>query len=139
LGLPRCGGVPTLSFCFWEGFAQIGERSILTTSYPSGAQKNRHFFQLERKDYRDKGCKSWDVEFADMPPQSLIVPFVRQHPDAVEERFQRREVVKFVIRCNKNASRREKTRKRVRKSARHPQRRYACRHMANNRQEDIGG
>jgi hypothetical protein len=63
----------------------------------SGAQKNRHFFQLERGDYRDKGGKSWDVEIEDMLPQSLIEAFVQQHPGAVEERFQRREVVKFVI------------------------------------------
>jgi superfamily II DNA or RNA helicase len=62
-----------------------------------GAQKNRHFFQLERKDYGDKGGKSWDVEIEDMLPQALVEGFVRQHPDAVEERFQRREVVKFVI------------------------------------------
>jgi hypothetical protein len=62
-----------------------------------GAQKNRHFFQLERKDYKDKGGKSWDVEIEDMLPQALVEAFVRQHPDAVEERFQRREVVKFVI------------------------------------------
>jgi hypothetical protein len=69
-----------------------------------GAQKNRHFFQLARADYKDKGGKSWDVEIEDMLPQTLIVPFVRQHPDAVEERFQRRtampagrQVVKFVI------------------------------------------
>ena len=32
-----------------------------------------------------------------MLPQSLVEGFVRQHPDAVEERLQRREVVKFVI------------------------------------------
>ena len=62
-----------------------------------GAQKNRHFFQLARTEYKDKAGKSWDVEIEDMLPQALIVPFVRQHPDAVEERFQRREVVKFVI------------------------------------------
>ncbi len=62
-----------------------------------GAQKNRHFFQLERKEYKDKGGKSWDVEIEDMLPQLLIKAFVHQHPDAIEERFQRREVVKFVI------------------------------------------
>ncbi|MBL7063332.1 MAG: DUF3883 domain-containing protein [Anaerolineae bacterium] len=62
-----------------------------------GAQKNRHFFLLERKNYRDKGGKSWDVEIEDMLPQSLVEAFVRQYPDAVEERFQRREVVKYVI------------------------------------------
>jgi hypothetical protein len=27
-----------------------------------GAKKNRHFFQLARADYKDKGGKSWDVE-----------------------------------------------------------------------------
>jgi hypothetical protein len=62
-----------------------------------GAQKNRHFFLLTRDDYRDKGGKSWDVEIEDMLPQSLVETFVRQHPDAVEERFQRKEVSKFVI------------------------------------------
>jgi len=62
-----------------------------------GAQKNRHFFQLERRDFKDKGGKSWDVEIEDMLPQALVEGFVRQHPDAVEERLQRREVVKFVI------------------------------------------
>jgi hypothetical protein len=62
-----------------------------------GAQKNRHYFQLARADYKDKGGKSWDVEIEDILPQALIVPFVRRHPDAVEERFQRRKVVKFVI------------------------------------------
>jgi hypothetical protein len=65
-----------------------------------GAKKNRHFFQLARADYRDKGGKSWDVEIEDMLPQALIVPFVRQYPDAVEERFQRKDVVKFVINGN---------------------------------------
>ncbi len=62
-----------------------------------GAQKNQHFFQLARVDYKDKGGKSWDVEIEDMLPQALIEAFVRQHPEAVEERFQRRDVVKFVI------------------------------------------
>jgi len=62
-----------------------------------GAQKNRHFFQLERRDFKDKGGKSWDVEIEDMLPRSLVEGFVRQHPEAVEERLQRREVVKFVI------------------------------------------
>ena len=62
-----------------------------------GAQKNRHFFQLEHRDFKDKGGKSWDVEIEDMLPQSLVEGFVRQHPEAVEERLQRREVVKFVI------------------------------------------
>lgn len=32
-----------------------------------------------------------------MVPQSLVEALVRQHPDAVEERFQRREVAKYVI------------------------------------------
>ena len=62
-----------------------------------GAQKNRHFFQLARPDYKDKGGKSWDVEIEDMLPKALVEAFVRQYPDAVEERFQRRDVVKFVI------------------------------------------
>jgi hypothetical protein len=62
-----------------------------------GAQKNRHFFQLERVDYKDKGGKSWDVEIEDMLPQALVEDFVRQHPQAVEEQFQRREVSKYVI------------------------------------------
>ncbi len=62
-----------------------------------GAQKNRHFFQLERADYRDKGGKSWDVEIEDMLPAALIEAFASQHPEAVEERLQRHEVVKFVV------------------------------------------
>ena len=72
-------------------------RMAAEAMYRFGAQKNRHFFQLERKDYKDKGGKSWDVEIEDMLPQRLVEAFVRQHPDAVEERFQRRDVVKFVI------------------------------------------
>ncbi len=62
-----------------------------------GAQKNRHFFLLERKEYKDKGGKSWDVEIEDMLPQALIEGFVRQHPEAVEEQFQRRDVIKYVV------------------------------------------
>lgn len=62
-----------------------------------GAQKNRHFFQLSRPDYRDKGGKSWDVEIEDMLPQALVESFVQQHPEAIEERWQRGKVVKFVI------------------------------------------
>ena len=62
-----------------------------------GAQKNRHFFQLARADYRDKGGKSWDVEVEDMLPQGLIEAFVRQHPDAVEEQMRRKQIVKYVI------------------------------------------
>jgi hypothetical protein len=62
-----------------------------------GAHKGRHYFQLERPDYKDKGGKSWDVEIEDMLSPALIEAFVRQHPAAVEERFQRGEVVKVVI------------------------------------------
>jgi hypothetical protein len=63
----------------------------------SGAQKNRHFFQLERKNYKDKGGKSWDVEIEDMLPQALVEGFVQQYPEAVAERLQRGRVIKFVI------------------------------------------
>jgi hypothetical protein len=62
-----------------------------------GAQKNRHFFQLERPDYKDKSGKSWDVEIEDMLPWSLLESFINQYPDAVEERFQRGDVQKVVI------------------------------------------
>ncbi|MFZ5916063.1 MAG: helicase-related protein [Chloroflexota bacterium] len=62
-----------------------------------GAQKNRHFFQLARADFKDKGGKSWDVEIEDLLSQELVEGFVQQHPQAVEERLQRRDVVKFVI------------------------------------------
>lgn len=62
-----------------------------------GAQKNRHFFQLARDDFKDRAGKSWDVEIEDMLPQALVEAFVRQHPEAVEERFQRGDVVKVVI------------------------------------------
>ena len=62
-----------------------------------GAQKNRHFFQLERADYRDKAGKSWDVEIEDMLPWSLLEAFIDRYPGAVEERFQRGDVHKVVI------------------------------------------
>lgn len=62
-----------------------------------GAQKNRHFFQLERTDYKDKSGKSWDVEIEDMLPWSLVEAFILQYPEAVEERFQRGDVQKAVI------------------------------------------
>ncbi|MBK8904534.1 MAG: DUF3883 domain-containing protein [Anaerolineaceae bacterium] len=62
-----------------------------------GAQKNRHFFQLERHDYKDKSGKSWDVEIEDMLPWSLLESFIHQYPEAVEERFERGEVQKVVI------------------------------------------
>lgn len=62
-----------------------------------GAQKNRHFFQLERPDYKDKAGKSWDVEIEDMLPWPLLEAFISQYPEAVEERFQRGGVQKVVI------------------------------------------
>ncbi len=61
------------------------------------AQKNRHYFQLERKDYKDKGGKSWEVEIEDMLAFRLIDAFVSQYPDAVEARFQMGPVTKIVI------------------------------------------
>lgn len=62
-----------------------------------GAQKNRHYFLLERKDYKDKGGKSWDVEIEDMLPQAVVEAFVDLYPDAIEEKVQRGAVVKVVI------------------------------------------
>ncbi|MBU0496058.1 MAG: hypothetical protein KKB13_29750 [Chloroflexi bacterium] len=62
-----------------------------------GAQKNRHYFQLERTDYKDKGGKSWDVKIEDLLPPALVEGFLRQHPGAEEERFRRGDVVKVVI------------------------------------------
>lgn len=62
-----------------------------------GAQKNRHFFQLERPDYRDKSGKSWPVEIEDLLPWPLLEAFIAAYPDAVEERFQRGDVHKVVI------------------------------------------
>jgi superfamily II DNA or RNA helicase len=61
------------------------------------AQKNRHYFHLERDDYKDKAGKSWAVEIEDMLPWSLLEAFITQHPAAVEERFQRTGVHKVVI------------------------------------------
>jgi hypothetical protein len=61
------------------------------------AQKNRHYFQLERKDYKDKGGKSWEVEIEDMLAFRLIDAFVSQYPDAVEAHFQMGPVTKIVI------------------------------------------
>ena len=62
-----------------------------------GAQKNRHYFHLERKDYKDKGGKSWDVEIEDMVAWPLLEAFTHQYPEAVEERFQRGQTHKVVI------------------------------------------
>jgi superfamily II DNA or RNA helicase len=62
-----------------------------------GAQKNRHYFHLERPDYKDKGGKSWPVEIEDMLAWPLLDTFIRHHPEAVEERFQRGTVQKVVI------------------------------------------
>lgn len=62
-----------------------------------GAQKNRHFFQLDRADYKDKSGKSWDVEIEDLLPWSMLESFISQYPEAVEERFERGEVQKVVI------------------------------------------
>ncbi len=62
-----------------------------------GAQKGRHFFQLERPDYKDKSGKSWPVEIEDLLPWPLLEAFITQYPEAVEERFQRGGVHKIVI------------------------------------------
>ncbi|RIK37469.1 MAG: helicase [Chloroflexi bacterium] len=62
-----------------------------------GAQRNRHFFQLERPDYKDKGGKSWDVEIEDMLPWPLLESYIQQYPQAVEEHNQRSGVHKVVI------------------------------------------
>jgi superfamily II DNA or RNA helicase len=62
-----------------------------------GARKNRHYFQLERPDYKDKAGKSWPVEIEDMLPWPLLEAFISQYPEAVEERFQRGGVQKVVI------------------------------------------
>ena len=62
-----------------------------------GGEKTRHFFQLERPDYKDKAGKSWDVEIEDMLPRHLLEAFIAQYPEAVEERFQRGGVQKVVI------------------------------------------
>lgn len=39
-----------------------------------GAQKNCHYFWLERPDFKDKGGKSWDIEIEDMLPMSGSTP-----------------------------------------------------------------
>ncbi|MDX1522150.1 MAG: DUF3883 domain-containing protein, partial [Anaerolineae bacterium] len=62
-----------------------------------GAQKNRHYFHLERHDYRDKSGKSWDVEIEDMLAWPLLESFINRYAEAVEERFQRGAVHKVVI------------------------------------------
>jgi hypothetical protein len=62
-----------------------------------GAQKNRHYFCLSRRDYRDKSGQSWDVEIEDMLAQSIVKEFVLQYPNAVEEQAQRQGVVKYTI------------------------------------------
>ena len=62
-----------------------------------GAQKNRHYFHLERPDYKDKGGKSWDVEIEDMLAWPLLEAFICQYPEAIEERFQRGQTHKVVI------------------------------------------
>jgi hypothetical protein len=62
-----------------------------------GAHKNRHYFQLERPDYKDKAGKSWPVEIEDLLPWPLLEAFITQYPEAVEERFQRGGVHKVVI------------------------------------------
>lgn len=61
------------------------------------AQKNRHFFQLERKDFKGKGGRSWEVEIEDLLPWPLLQTFINLYPEAVEERFQRGRVHKVVI------------------------------------------
>ncbi len=62
-----------------------------------GAQKGRHYFQLERPDYKDKSGKSWPVEIEDLLPWPLLEAFITDYPGAVEERFLRGDVHKVVI------------------------------------------
>jgi hypothetical protein len=62
-----------------------------------GAKKNTHYFHLERPDYRDKSGASWAVELEDMLAWSLLETFIRQFPEAIEERGQRGTVQKVVI------------------------------------------
>jgi hypothetical protein len=62
-----------------------------------GLQKNRHFFNLERADFRDKGGKSWDVEIEDLLPLPLVEDFVHLHPEAQEAAYERSGVKKIVI------------------------------------------
>jgi hypothetical protein len=62
-----------------------------------GLQKNRHFFNLERPEYRDKGGKSWDVEIEDLLPAPVVEEFVSLHPDAQEAAYERGGVKKIVI------------------------------------------
>jgi hypothetical protein len=62
-----------------------------------GAQKNRHYFHLERKDYKDKSGKSWDVEIEDMVAYRLIDDFISQYPEAIEAKFQMGQIKKVVI------------------------------------------
>ena len=63
-----------------------------------GLEKNRHYFQLERKGYRSNDGRSWDVEVEDLLPWHLIEAFISRHPEAVEERLQRGRVQKVVVR-----------------------------------------
>ncbi len=58
------------------------------------AQKGRHFFHLERPDYKDKSGKSWPVEIEDMLPWPLLEAYIAEYPEAIEERFQRGNVHK---------------------------------------------
>ncbi len=62
-----------------------------------GAQRNRHFFQLERPDFKDKGGKSWDVEIEDMLPWPIVEAYIARYPEAVEEHYQRGGVHKVII------------------------------------------
>jgi superfamily II DNA or RNA helicase len=61
------------------------------------AQKNRHYFHLERDDYRDKAGNSWPVEIEDLLPWPLLQQYIDQYPEAVEEEFQRGGVHKVTI------------------------------------------
>jgi len=62
-----------------------------------GLQKNRHFFNLERSDFRDKGGRSWDVEIEDLLPAALVQDFIRLYPDAQESAYERSGVKKIVV------------------------------------------
>ncbi|MFQ5616938.1 MAG: hypothetical protein ACE5GO_10845 [Anaerolineales bacterium] len=85
--------------CTWSSTAPRPRPSTRsgTRSGWGGSRKNRHFFQLERKDYRDKSGKSWDVEIEDLLPWHLLDAFISEYPVAVEERFQRGTVQKVVV------------------------------------------
>jgi CheY-like chemotaxis protein len=72
-------------------------RRVAEGMYRFHAQKNRHFFQLERQNFKGKDGRSWDVEIEDLLPWPLLEAFINLHPRAIEERFQRGDIHKVVI------------------------------------------